>query len=246
MPNASKTNEYPTIADLFCLLDRWRHLPAYQFERRADIFFALFLPEVLGAHLSEKNCSVEINPTLIPEFPIKNKGNNGSKKADYLALSTDRKRAFLVELKTDMDSIEKKQCANLHEAADEGLKKLVMGILDICGSPHKDPKYVYLLKLLSEIGLIEYEDGLFPPKGKEYRKALNRIKGKVEKKEDWPCLKVVYIQPRLPPDAIDFKEFADAIEKGEGGGIRSLFADYLRKWATDDAGTPNPKDWHPC
>ena len=37
----------PRIDRIFDLLDGWRHLPAYQLERRADIFFGLFLPDVL-------------------------------------------------------------------------------------------------------------------------------------------------------------------------------------------------------
>lgn len=36
-----------TVEGVFNLLDCWRHLPAYQLERRADIIFALFLLEVL-------------------------------------------------------------------------------------------------------------------------------------------------------------------------------------------------------
>ena len=107
MSDKSKNGE-PTIECVFDLLDRWRHLPAYQLERRADIFFALFLPEVLGAHLSkQENCSVEINPTLIPEFPIKKRDSNQSINVDYFALSQDGERAFLIELKTDMKSIGK-------------------------------------------------------------------------------------------------------------------------------------------
>ena len=30
------------------LLDRWRHLPSYQLERRADVFFALYLPGIVN------------------------------------------------------------------------------------------------------------------------------------------------------------------------------------------------------
>lgn len=29
------------LAHLFALLDQWRHFPAYQLERRADVFFAV-------------------------------------------------------------------------------------------------------------------------------------------------------------------------------------------------------------
>lgn len=35
------------INDLFDNLDTWRHLPAYQLERCADIFFSLYLPDLL-------------------------------------------------------------------------------------------------------------------------------------------------------------------------------------------------------
>ena len=37
------------IDEVFALLDRWRHLPAYQLERRADVFFAAYLHEVVEA-----------------------------------------------------------------------------------------------------------------------------------------------------------------------------------------------------
>jgi hypothetical protein len=38
-----------TISKIFDNLDSWRHLPSYQLERRADIFFAAYLPELLMA-----------------------------------------------------------------------------------------------------------------------------------------------------------------------------------------------------
>ena len=224
----------PTIEHVFDLLDRWRHLPAYQLERRADIFFALFLPEVLG-----RKCSVEVDNRLIPEFPIKKKGSNQSEKADYLALSKDRKQAFLVELKTDMDSISGGQYAYLENAACDGLQELVIGVLAICRASQKRSKYTHLLKLLSEVNLIEYEDGSFPIERRGYNEALDRIEDNVVLKEDWPSLKVVYVQPRLAT-TIDFVEFADVIEDGEGGEIRGLFAERLREWAAVDAGSPNP------
>jgi hypothetical protein len=54
------------INQLFKKLDAWRHLPAYQLERRADIFFSLYLAEVL-----QKRFSLEATPVLIPEFPCR-------------------------------------------------------------------------------------------------------------------------------------------------------------------------------
>ncbi|MBV2194981.1 MAG: hypothetical protein KUL78_00555, partial [Flavobacterium sp.] len=53
------------IDKLFELLDDWRFLPAYQLERRADIFFALHLEKII-----EKKFNVKID-TIIPEFPVR-------------------------------------------------------------------------------------------------------------------------------------------------------------------------------
>ena len=54
------------IDTLFNRMDAWRHFPNYQLERRADIFFALYLPEVLEAKLG-----FAVRPELAPEFPVR-------------------------------------------------------------------------------------------------------------------------------------------------------------------------------
>ena len=155
MSGVSKANEYPTISDLFCLLDKWRHLPNYQLERRADAFFALFLPEVL-----EEKCGIKIKQQLlIPEFPIdKNKNDRGHKQVDYFALSEDR-RGILVELKTDSASKNKKQEKMLHRVAREkSLKCLLEDVKEIAqykkgDSRQRRQKYVHLLFASSLSGL---------------------------------------------------------------------------------------------
>ena len=262
---SDKNSELPTIERVFDLLDSWRHLPTYQLERRADIFFALFLPEVLKADL------------LIPEFPIKSRestdnDNNLSKKVDYFALSQDGEQAFLIELKTDMRSIDKDQIEFLkYTARNRKVKDLVEDIIDILKPPKEKrrnqkratrQKYVHLLSRLRELKLVCYDEKeLYTKAFADDSRGVYDILKKVKlasgiNTKKCPELKVVYILPKKPACTIEdlmgdsvrkiyFKEFADAIEKGEGG-IRSLFACYLRKWATDDAGTPNPKDWHPC
>ena len=35
------------INHLFDQMDKWRHLPSYQLERHIDLFFSLYLPQVL-------------------------------------------------------------------------------------------------------------------------------------------------------------------------------------------------------
>jgi len=53
------------LIELFGNLDRWRHLPTYQLERRADIFFSLYLPAVLS-----ERTGVAVSTDMIPELPI--------------------------------------------------------------------------------------------------------------------------------------------------------------------------------
>lgn len=54
------------VDSLFNRLDDWRHLPSYQLERRADIFFSLYLAQAL-----EDRYAVAMNPLLVPEFPVR-------------------------------------------------------------------------------------------------------------------------------------------------------------------------------
>ncbi|HPD48392.1 MAG TPA: hypothetical protein P5279_17685 [Anaerohalosphaeraceae bacterium] len=54
------------ISQLFDRMDAWRHLPNYQLERRADLFFSLYLPSVL-----ESKFGVPVSPIVIPEFPVR-------------------------------------------------------------------------------------------------------------------------------------------------------------------------------
>ena len=53
------------IDQLFDRLDDWRNLPAYQLERRSDIFFSLYLKDIIQSNYQQK---VE---HIIPEFPVK-------------------------------------------------------------------------------------------------------------------------------------------------------------------------------
>ena len=229
-----------TVKRVFALLDRWRHLPAYQLERRADVLFALFLPDVLQGHFG-----VPINPKLIPEFPIKNQDDNQSSKVDFLALqdSPDGKRAeraFLVELKTDMASRREEQDKTLRYAERRGMKKLIIDVLEICTATNQKPKYVHLLSLLSEVGLLDYKEALWPVR-QGYSALLKEMTEEVKRPRHWPSLEVVYVQPRVPeiPKVIDFEQFADAIERS--GRVGLVFADHLRKWASLDAGCPEPR-----
>lgn len=97
------------INELFDNMDKWRHFPSYQLERRADIFFSLYLSSLL-----ENRLGVEID-SIIPEFPIRigtidpKTETNQSFKVDYLAKVKKENRIIFVELKTDARSRRTKQ-----------------------------------------------------------------------------------------------------------------------------------------
>ncbi|MEO1263499.1 MAG: hypothetical protein AAFZ15_32105 [Bacteroidota bacterium] len=168
------------INELFDLLDDWRNLPAYQLERRADIFFALHLKQIL-----EKKFQVEIEKEIIPEFPIRkgnipgqHEKNNQSFKVDYLALSKDRNQVYLIELKTDMDSKNLKQDDYLKKAAELKLRGLINGLIKIVEKTRKRKKYNYLLDKVEKAKLIKQVNG-----------QLINICGDMK-------TRVVYIQPK--------------------------------------------------
>lgn len=212
------------IDTLFSLLDEWRHLPAYELERRVDIFFALFLPDVLSTHFD-----VELHPMIIPEFPLRRgtlkgesvKSPNKSKRVDYVLFTENLQKMFLIELKTDIGSRKNEQDNYLEQARKAGFQNLIHGVICIYKNTKKRyiPKYNHLLDRLSELGFIKIE-------GKE---AIYKVRNTVD--GDGPEIKIVYIQPTNKgnnPDVIDFEYFANRIEgTGEMG---ERFAESLGKW----------------
>ena len=98
-----------SVNKLFDNLDKWRHLPSYQLERRADVFFSAYI-----GYLLEGNFGYEIDQ-VIPEFPVRigtidpNVATNQSFKIDYLASVMGENKIIFLELKTDDRSRRGKQ-----------------------------------------------------------------------------------------------------------------------------------------
>lgn len=82
LPRSRWAMTQPDVAALFDLLDRWRHLPSYRLEPRADAIFGLFLPDTLDRHLAPRGIAVD--PLVIPEFPLGQIDTRRSDKADFL------------------------------------------------------------------------------------------------------------------------------------------------------------------
>ena len=137
------------IDSIFKLLDNWIQLPDYQLERRADIYFAMYLPIIIEKHfmLTEKICYEQI----IPELPLKQDGNNLSNKVDYAVFC--KGKAYFVELKTTMNSIEGKQISYLKKNRDNKLKRVISDLFLLCDAKRKKDarrKYVNLIACLSD------------------------------------------------------------------------------------------------
>ena len=146
-----------TMNDFFNRLDKWRHFPAFPLEARSEVFFALFLPTVLEAHF--KKDDVKIKPQVIPQFPLKIEDNNQSNNVDFFALSDNGERAFLIELKTDMNSWRKEQDCYLRRAKCRGMWGILKDIRTIAGverPKYARQKYYYLLKAIADFDLRTY------------------------------------------------------------------------------------------
>ena len=236
-----------TLERVFESLDAWRHLPAYQLERRADIFFAMFLPDALSQHFNRP-----IKRNVIPEFPIATAAQAAAiaagvkagapNKVDFFALSQDGEAAFLVELKTDMASKRSNQDSRLNEAAGRSLEDLVRHIMAFAKNSSDKGKYGHLLCHLQQLELVEgVSDSIIGLSGRKYTGALNDVRPTAGKCKN---IHVVYVQPRKPnEDVIGFCAFAETIERivdgtTEEGEFARLFARYIREWAWKNAGSP--------
>ncbi|MFZ4402075.1 MAG: hypothetical protein ACOYO1_18745 [Bacteroidales bacterium] len=148
------------INNLFDLLDDWRCLPAYQLERRADIFFAIHMPLIFKKHFNEDVIDI------IPEFPIrigtikKDIPINKSYKIDYTVFTRTNK-VYLVELKTDDDSTRDNQDNYYKESIACGFNNILSGVLDIndATSDKYKGKYAYLIDKLIKNGSLTVQNG---------------------------------------------------------------------------------------
>lgn len=145
------TNSLQLINKLFEHLDKWRKFPAYQLERRADIFFSIYLE-----HIIKEKFGTDVT-MIIPEFPLKNDGNNMSSRIDYLIICEEQKQVFLLELKTDKNSLRPDQDIYLKSAKHKGINQLVTDILIICEATQQKIKYKNIIKELIKAGWLNHK-----------------------------------------------------------------------------------------
>ena len=208
------------------LLDRWRHFPSYQLERRADIFFALYLPGIV-----EHATGVAVDSRVIPEFLIKREDNKKSKKVDYFLLSRDRSRAFLVELKTEMRSRRATQDAYLRLAQERGLNVLLSHLPEMATASDQKRKYVHLFVALEELGLVRLPQDLRDYAAPTVRRGITKRLEAVETVPTNASIEVIYLQPREAGTnvVISFKTVADYLRTLDEPLARTL-AGYVERW----------------
>ncbi len=202
------------ITELFNLLDKWRYFPAYQLERRADIFFALYLKQIFN---SKYGILIDY---IIPEFPLRigeiiDKEVNESFKIDYLCISQVHQKVYLVELKTDSLSRRSKQDWYLGRAREINTAGMVNGLIKIYKATNQKNKYMNLLREIERVGWIIVDNQQIINTSKSYD------------------IQIIYIQPeKHPDDTEEVITFDDIISilKTNTDDVSSRFIQSLERW----------------
>ena len=229
------------IEEVFERMDRWRNLPKYGLERRADIFFGVYLK-----HALEKKYRVKIQGEIIPEFPVRKatvdpsiQSDQSSFNVDFLAFSEDKKTAFLIELKTDIGSRREKQDYYLEAVKNIGLVGLIHGLVKIFQATKIKRKYFHLFKMLENAGIVELPSQLQSLVFSDNMRGVNALIRDVKINAPVGQMKVVYLQPTgVRENIINFNEFADLIE-GINDPVTQRFVKSLKTWSEIKAGDMN-------
>ena len=240
------------LEKIFENLSCWRHLPKYQLERRADIFFTPYLKDIIESKISGSLLS----DAIIPEFPQKKKENSSSTNIDYLMFSKEKDIVYLIELKTDNDSFDKAQYRRMKKAKkvinENGFGVMLENIIDIYKAGKYSNKYFNLLSLLATLGFIEKErlkavyDIAKESNRQGNRRGIGKEVDKLTPKSDIKKSCIVYIVPNKDSyqklSTIDQKDtvfitFHDAAKAIEGkSAFAKRLAINLEKWATEQPG----------
>ena len=243
------------LSDALRQLDQWRHLPAYQLERRVDVFFGLLLPEAIESTFNVPRSK------LIPEFPLhkgetcisEDQSNNRSVNVDFALFcsQSEGKQVFLVELKTDMQSINKTQLCNMIKAKEAASESVLSGVIKAAGASAAPRKYAQLIWRLSEIGCITVDPSFCDMNMEHTQPGLAHNFRNLSVNERWSdaAIKLILISPKLVDNiyehpysefhCLDFDKVAKIVAQSRLP-FGTEFAKYLRKWARLNAGVFNP------
>ena len=218
------------IEDVFKLLTKWYRYPKYQLERRLDIFFSIYLPDIL----KEKGIYIELND-IFPEFPLK-KENNQSTNADYAIFENKENevKLYLIELKTDMKSIFKPQIEYYEKVKENKLNKVLEKVIQIQESKNCKQWYKYD-KLLEDIeSKYHFITGSYKTRRQREKWIINENKLSVT-----GDVEIIYIVPNSSKDeilknengfkVIHFDEIIKIIENKYKDNLSKEFCDILKE-----------------
>lgn len=213
------------LQDWFARLDCWRHLPAYQLERRVDALFAVYLPGLVEEVTGH---AVDL---IIPEFPLKKSANFQSTKVDFALFAADRQHVYFLELKTDQQSLREAQDFSLEQAVAEGFRPLLAGLVQIACKSKAYQKYYHLLHALAQAGFVELPADVARYVYPVPRPGLARQLQAARITLLDPAVALLYVQPRADGqrDRISFDRMAAYVERFNDELSRT-FAAHLRRW----------------
>jgi hypothetical protein len=226
---------------VFRHLDRWRHLPAYALERRADVFFSVYLKGFI-----ESAIGIALEDEILPEVPLKHglvpseRESAQSVKVDFALFSRDRERVLFVELKTDPRSRRERQDEDLQAARRAGFRRVVEGIREIILHTGAYQKYFHLAWALERLGFLripaEVAEFMYP----KPRQGLTRHLQAIEVMPIDPRLQVIYLQPVASgePDCLGFEQLAGYVRQFSDP-FSERFAEHLLAWR-EAAGATHP------
>ena len=214
------------IDQLFALLTEWRAYPNYQLERRADIFFALYLQDILRHRYPLNTFDL-----IVPEFPLRygsirtedqGNGANRSAKVDYVCVDRTHDFCVLLELKTEERSLRKEQFQNMSNAINAGYSSLREGVRDLLEHTQEKRKYTTLLRYLDTA--LPVKPLSTPHRGTEV--PLTGMKMAIIK----PTSETAHCPERC--DIISFDDVAAAIrnDKGSSDHFTQTFLNALSNW----------------
>ncbi|MEA2710180.1 MAG: hypothetical protein QOF78_2781 [Phycisphaerales bacterium] len=224
------------LQQLFSNLDKWRHLPNYQLERRLDIFFTPYLVDLLTAHVG-----TPLLPVIVPEMPLKRADSSKSRKVDYVLFAADGSAVYFVELKTDRGSRRDVQDQYLADAVVRGFPQILRDLLQILSDTNSHHKYFHLLTLLERANQLKIAEHVAPALYPVRRRGFCFSDGCVEVVAAGAPIRVVYIQPAKTDgcDCIDFTEVAHFVGR-HADPVSRLLATHLARWQPA-AGTMPPE-----
>ena len=236
------TGEEP-LERVLSQLDRWRHLPKYRLEQHVDVLFGMTLPRVI-----QSKFRTEGKLHVIPEFPIKTgDGTERTFNVDFAVLTHGGDESFLVELKTDSNSIDEEQLRRMKDKGQRQFRCLVNDICDVASASQEKAKYLHLICELERAGVMKVGVEIKCLDPQNLRGFGNATKSLGPTNVVAPKPKLVLLCPNRDEvnvctrdfHCIDFREYADLISPP----LERTFAHYLLEWQSE-AGKKRPH-WLP-